>query len=75
MTSVITENTGSIGSAVDDAGAVAVADGKVDAERVGRDPVATLGHRLDLAGLDDLDDLLLDRLADALQVLSAAVQR
>ena len=33
-----------------------------------------LGHRLDLARLDDLDDLLLDRLADALQLLRLPVE-
>ena len=31
--------------------------------------------RLDLPGLDDLDDLLLDRLADALQLLRPPVER
>ena len=34
-----------------------------------------LRERMDLAVLDDLDDLLLDRLADALQLLRAAVER
>ena len=34
-----------------------------------------LGQRLDLAGLDDLDDLLLDRLPDALQLLRLPVER
>ena len=29
----------------------------------------------DVAGLDDLDDLLLDRLADSLQLLRVAVER
>ena len=33
------------------------------------------GERLDLALLDDLDDLLLDRLADPLELLRAAVER
>ena len=34
-----------------------------------------LGQRVDLAVLDDLDDLLLDRLADPLQLLRAPVER
>ena len=34
-----------------------------------------LGQRVDLAVLDDLDDLLLDRLADPLQLLRLAVER
>ena len=44
-------------------------------DHVGRDPRFPLGQRLDLARLDDLDDLLLDRLPDALQLLRLAVQR
>jgi hypothetical protein len=42
---------------------------------LGRDAGLLLGQRLDLADLDDLDDLLLDRLADALQLLRAPVER
>ncbi len=42
---------------------------------LGRDAGLLLRQRLDLAQLDDLDDLLLDRLADALQLLRAAVER
>jgi dolichol-phosphate mannosyltransferase len=41
---------------------------------LGRDRVLALGERLDLAGLDDLDDLLLDRLADSLQALGLALE-
>ena len=41
----------------------------------GGTPRALLRERLDLAGLDDLDDLLLDRLADPLQLLRRAVER
>ena len=42
---------------------------------LGRDAGLLLRQRLDLADLDDLDDLLLDRLADALQLLRATVER
>ena len=42
---------------------------------VGRDDRPELRQRRDLAGLDDLDDLLLDRLADPGQLLRAAVER
>ena len=42
---------------------------------LGRDAGLLLRQRLDLADLDDLDDLLLDRLADALQLLRAPVER
>ena len=41
----------------------------------GGTPALLLRQRLDLADLDDLDDLLLDRLADALQLLRAPVER
>ena len=41
----------------------------------GGTPRLLLRQRLDLADLDDLDDLLLDRLADALQLLRATVER
>ena len=40
-----------------------------------RDGGLLLRQRLDLADLDDLDDLLLDRPADALQLLRAPVER
>ena len=40
-----------------------------------RDALLVLRERFDLAHLDDLDDLLLDRLADALQLLRASVER
>ena len=40
-----------------------------------RDDRLALGERLHLAELDDLDDLLLDRLADPRQVLRLAVER
>ena len=39
-----------------------------------RDRRSPLGERLDLAGLDDLDDLLLDRLADSGQLLRTALE-
>ena len=42
---------------------------------LGRDACLLPRQRLDLAELDDLDDLLLDRLADALQLLRATVER
>src|SRR5207253_7466990 len=42
---------------------------------LGRDAGFLLRQRLDLAQLDDLDDLLLDRLADALQLLRPTVER
>ncbi len=41
----------------------------------GGTPALRFVERLDLADLDDLDDLLLDRLADSLQLLRAAVER
>ena len=41
----------------------------------GRDALLPLGQRLDLAGLDDLDDLRLDRLPDSRQVLRLAGER
>ena len=40
-----------------------------------RDGRLALRQRVDLALLDDLDDLLLDRLADSLQLLRAPVER
>src|SRR3712207_38601 len=40
-----------------------------------RDRLLALRQRVDLAVLDDLDDLLLDRLADPAQALRAAVER
>src|SRR5581483_3857357 len=46
-----------------------------EGDDVGRDERAPLRERVDVAGLDDLDDLLLDRLADALQLLRASVER
>src|SRR5258707_2363535 len=42
---------------------------------VGGDAGLALRQGLDLADLDDLDDLLLDRLADSLQLLRLAVKR
>ena len=42
---------------------------------LGRDAGLLLRQRLNLAQLDDLDDLLLDRLADALQLLRPTVER
>src|SRR5579859_4329501 len=42
---------------------------------LGRNPGLLLRQGLDLAELDDLDDLLLDRLADALQLFRASVER
>src|SRR4051794_36897272 len=42
---------------------------------LGRDRAFALRERLDLPVLDDLDDLLLDRLADPLQLLRLSVQR
>ncbi len=42
---------------------------------LGRDTGLLLRQRLDLADLDDLDDLLLDRPADALQLLRSPVER
>ena len=42
---------------------------------LGRDPVPALRQRVDLAVLDDLDDLLLDRLADPRQLLRPPVER
>src|ERR671910_167 len=41
----------------------------------GRDALLALGQRLDLAGLDDLDDLGLDRLPDSREVLGLAGER
>jgi hypothetical protein len=46
-----------------------------EADDVGRDAVAPLRQRLDVARLDDLHDLLLDRLADPRQGLRLAVER
>src|SRR5262249_2681646 len=42
---------------------------------LGRHAGLLLRERLDLAEFDDLDDLLLDRLADALELLRATVDR
>ena len=42
---------------------------------LGRDAGLLLRQRLDLADLDDLDDLLLDRLADSLQLLRPTAER
>ena len=47
----------------------------MNATTSGGTSASPLRERLDVAGLDDLDDLLLDRLADPLQLLRAAVER
>ena len=44
-------------------------------DHLGRDDLLAFGERVHLAVLDDLDDLLLDRLADSGQLLGAPVQR
>jgi hypothetical protein len=46
-----------------------------EGDHIGGDARAPLRQRLDLALLDDLDDLLLDRLPDPLQLLGPAVER
>ncbi len=46
-----------------------------EADDVGRNAALAFRERLDLALLDDLDDLLLDRLADSLQLLRPPVER
>src|SRR5207342_833656 len=44
-------------------------------DHLGRDRLAALAERLDLARVDDLDDLVLDRRADPGQLLRLAVER
>jgi hypothetical protein len=44
-------------------------------DHLGRDRLAPLRERLDLAGVHDLDDLVLDRGADSRQLLGRSVQR